>query len=239
MSCDQCIVFPHCQGMWHHSWRKSSRSSIRSEANNIVGKLTCRCINHGNPKGSSFRIAGIFNGIKIRDIYLMSMLPCLPNGISKIKIRSLPCWDSHRVIAPSLCCLIQPLPIRGKHLISVLNITGVWFPNWAIAHNEIAGLPPTCGVTRKCAAINRIFLHRCVQHRQTHHNSNNAKTTAFSKTSFPAHNNSLRNPVYRREVANLVNIEEACILTEGNYHYYLVWLKPRSNRNSVFALNPK
>ena len=49
----------------------------------------------------------------------------------------------------------------------------------------------------------------------------------------------LRNPVYRREVANLVNIEEACILTEGNCHYYLVWFKPRSNRNSVFALNPK
>lgn len=128
---------------------------------------------------------------------------------------------------------------QGKHLISVLNITGVWFPNWAIAHNEIAGLPPTCGVTRKCAAINRIFLRRCVQHRQTHHNSNNAKTTALSKMSFPAHHNSLRDPVYRREVANLVNIEEACILTEGNCHYYLVWLKPRSNRNSVFALNPK
>ena len=49
----------------------------------------------------------------------------------------------------------------------------------------------------------------------------------------------LRDPVYRRKVANLVDIEETRILTERNCHYYLVWLKPRPNRNSVFALNPK
>ena len=49
----------------------------------------------------------------------------------------------------------------------------------------------------------------------------------------------LRDPVYRREVANLVDIEETRILTEGNCHYYLVWLKPGANRDSVFALNPK
>ena len=127
--------------MWHHVYGGCGGSSICGKNNGVVSKFTGRRIDHCNPKGPSFRIAGIFNGIKIRDIYFMSMLTSLVNGISKIEIRSLPCWDSHRVIAPSLCCFIQPLPLRGKHLISVLNITGVWFPNWAIAHNEIAGLP--------------------------------------------------------------------------------------------------
>ena len=86
MSYNQCIIFPYRQGMRHHSCRELNGSSIRSETNNIVGKLTCRCINHGNPKGPGLRITRIFDRVMGINAYLMGVLTRLFDGIGEIEI---------------------------------------------------------------------------------------------------------------------------------------------------------